>query len=104
MSSLASAPGRLLSDLLAGVTRRPCACPPAMAYATVAAAGGDGLYTAFVPMVIYAPLGSSRQAQRQLHQHLAIPTATQLDWWYRDGDPGRLLTVTATLTLMVGPC
>ncbi|MFQ2099941.1 SulP family inorganic anion transporter [Aeromonas sanarellii] len=103
MSSLASAPGRLLSDLLAGVTAAAVVLPKAMAYATVAGLPvAIGLYTAFVPMVIYALLGSSRVLSVSSTSTLAILTATQLGLVVPDGDPGRLLTVTATLTLMVG--
>ncbi|MGS3182722.1 SulP family inorganic anion transporter [Aeromonas taiwanensis] len=103
MSSLASAPGRLLSDLLAGVTAAAVVLPKAMAYATVAGLPvAIGLYTAFVPMVIYALLGSSRVLSVSSTSTLAILTATQLGLVVPDGDPGRLLTVTATLTLLVG--
>ena len=60
MSSFASAPRRLLPDLLAGITAAAVVLPKAMAYATVAGLPvAIGLYTAFVPMLIYALLGSS---------------------------------------------
>ena len=103
MSSLASAPGRLLPDLLAGVTATTMVLPKAMAYATVAGLPvAIGLYTAFVPMVIYALLGSSRVLSVSSTSTLAILTATQLALVVPDGDPDRLLTVTTTLTLLVG--
>lgn len=75
----------------------------AMAYATVAGLPvAIGLYTAFVPMLIYALLGSSRVLSVSSTSTLAILTATQLGLVVPDGDPGRLITVTATLTLLVG--
>lgn len=103
MSSLASAPRRLLPDLLAGVTAAAVVLPKAMAYATVAGLPvAIGLYTAFVPMLIYALLGSSRVLNVSSTSTLAILTATQLGVVVPDGDPGRLITVTATLSLLVG--
>ena len=48
-------------DLIAGLTAAAVVLPKAMAYATVAGLPvAVGLYTAFVPMVIYALLGTSR--------------------------------------------
>ena len=103
MSSPALAPRRSLSDLLAGVTAAAVVLPKAMAYASVAGLPvAIGLYTAFVPMVLYALLGSSRVLSVSSTSTLAILTATQLGLVVPDGDPGRLLTVTATLTLLVG--
>ncbi|MFZ5380459.1 SulP family inorganic anion transporter [Aeromonas hydrophila] len=103
MSSFASAPRRLLPDLLAGITAAAVVLPKAMAYATVAGLPvAIGLYTAFVPMLIYALLDSSRVLSVSSTSTLAILTATQLGLVVPDGDPGRLITVTATLTLLVG--
>src|SRR4249920_2004827 len=52
-------PGHL--DVIAGLTAAAVVLPKAMAYATVAGLPvAVGLYTAFIPMVIYALLGSSR--------------------------------------------
>ena len=48
-------------DLIAGLTAAAVVLPKAMAYATVAGLSVSvGLYTAFVPMLIYALLGTSR--------------------------------------------
>ena len=103
MSSPASAPRRSLSDLLAGVTAAAVVLPKAMAYASVAGLPvAVGLYTALVPMLLYALLGSSRVLSVSSTSTLAILTATQLGLVVPDGDPGRLITVTATLTLLVG--
>ena len=48
-------------DVIAGLTAAAVVLPKAMAYATVAGLPVSvGLYTAFVPMIIYALLGTSR--------------------------------------------
>ena len=53
--------GSLRFDLVAGLTAAAVVLPKAMAYASVAGLPvAVGLYTAFLPMVIYALLGSSR--------------------------------------------
>jgi high affinity sulfate transporter 1 len=74
-----------------------------MAYATVAGLPvAVGLYTAFVPMVIYALLGSSRVLNVSSTSTLAILVGTQLGITVPDNDPARLLTATATLGVLVG--
>ncbi|MFQ2906391.1 SulP family inorganic anion transporter [Aeromonas allosaccharophila] len=103
MSSFTSAKPGATADLLAGITAAAVVLPKAMAYATVAGLPvAIGLYTAFVPMVLYALLGSSRVLSVSSTSTLAILTATQLGIVVPDGDPDRLLTVTATLTMLVG--
>ena len=48
-------------DAVAGLTTAAVVIPKAMAYATIAGLPVQvGLYTAFLPMVIYAVLGTSR--------------------------------------------
>ena len=47
-------------DLIAGLTAAAVVIPKAIAYATIAGLPLVGLYTVFVPMVIYAVLGTSR--------------------------------------------
>ena len=74
-----------------------------MAYASVAGLPvAVGLYTAFVPMVIYALLGSSRVLSVSSTTTLAILAGTQLGLAVPDGDPARLVTATATLVVLVG--
>ena len=74
-----------------------------MAYATVAGLPvAVGLYTAFIPMVVYALLGSSRVLSVSSTTTLAILAGTQLGLVVPDGDPGRLLGATATLAALVG--
>jgi MFS superfamily sulfate permease-like transporter len=66
-------------DLVAGLTAAAVVVPKAMAYATVAGLPVQvGLYTAFVPMVIYALLGSSRPLSVSTTTTLAILTASAL--------------------------
>jgi SulP family sulfate permease len=90
-------------DVVAGLTAAAVVLPKAMAYATVAGLPvAVGLYTAFIPMVIYALLGSSRVLSVSSTTTLAILAGTQLGLVVPDGDPGKLITATATLTLLVG--
>lgn len=91
------------SDLLAGMTASAIVIPKAMAYATVAGLPVSvGLYTAFIPMVIYALLGSSRVLSVSSTSTLAILTANQIAIMVPQGDPSLMITVTATLTCLVG--
>src|ERR1700740_1017776 len=90
-------------DLVAGLTAAAVVLPKAMAYATVAGLPvAVGLYTAFIPMVIYALLGSSRVMSVSSTTTLAILAGTQLGIAVPDGDPAKLVTATATLTALVG--
>jgi MFS superfamily sulfate permease-like transporter len=58
-------------DIIAGLTAAAVVIPKAMAYATIAGLPVQvGLYTAFVPILIYAALGTSRP--------LSVSTTTTL--------------------------
>jgi high affinity sulfate transporter 1 len=90
-------------DLVAGLTTAAVVVPKAMAYATVAGLPVEvGLYTAFVPMVIYALLGTSRPLSVSTTTTLAILTGTQLALVVPDGNAAALLTASATLAGLVG--
>ena len=90
-------------DAVAGLAAAAVVLPKAMAYASVAGLRvAVGLYTALVPMVIYALLGSSRVLSVSSTTTLAILAGTQLALVVPDGDPAKLVTATATLTLLVG--
>jgi high affinity sulfate transporter 1 len=90
-------------DVIAGLTAAAVVLPKAMAYATVAGLPvAVGLYTAFIPMVIYALLGSSRVLSVSSTTTLAILAGTQLGLAVPDGDPAKIVTATATLTALVG--
>jgi sulfate permease, SulP family len=105
MAATANAPASpaLHLDVVAGLVAAAVVLPKAMAYATVAGLPVVvGLYTAFIPMVIYAVLGSSRVLSVSSTTTLAILTGTQLGLVVPDGDPARLVSVTAALTALVG--
>src|SRR5512132_3162467 len=90
-------------DIIAGLVAAAVVLPKAMAYATVAGLPvAVGLYTAFIPMVIYALLGPSRVLSVSSTTTLAILAGAQLGLAVPDGDPAKLVTATATLTALVG--
>ncbi|MEM5341400.1 SulP family inorganic anion transporter [Paraburkholderia azotifigens] len=93
----------LKPDVIAGVTAAAVVLPKAMAYATVAGLPVQvGLYTAFVPMVIYALFGTSRPLSVSTSATLAILTAAALGQVVPGGGAAQLAIATATLTLLVG--
>ena len=93
----------LRPDVIAGLTTAAVVIPKAMAYATIAGLPVQvGLYTAFVPMVIYAVVGTSRVLSVSTTTTIAILAAAELGEVVPSGDPAALLTATATLTLLVG--
>ena len=90
-------------DVIAGLVAAAVVLPKAMAYATVAGLpAAVGLYTAFVPMVIYALLGSSSVLSVSSTSTVAILTGTQLGLVIPDGNPEQLVAATSTLTAIVG--
>ena len=104
-ASVASQSGTaaLRFDVVAGLTAAAVVLPKAMAYATVAGLPvAVGLYTAFIPMIIYALLGSSRVLSVSSTTTLGILAGTQLALAVPDGDPAKLITAVATLTALVG--
>jgi high affinity sulfate transporter 1 len=91
------------ADVLAGLTVAAVVIPKAMAYATVAGLPVQvGLYTAFLPMVIYALLGSSRALSVSTTTTLAILAGADLAQVAVAGDAASLACALATLTLLVG--
>jgi len=93
----------LRPDLIAGLTAAAVVIPKAMAYATIAGLPVQvGLYTALVPMVIYAVMGTSRALSVSTTTTIAILTAAELGEVVPNGDPSSLLKATALLALMVG--
>ena len=74
-----------------------------MAYATIAGLPVQvGLYTAFLPMVIYALLGTSRPLSVSTTTTLAILAAAQLGRVVPGGEPSSLLGASTMLALLVG--
>ncbi len=93
----------LRPDLIAGLTTSAVVIPKAMAYATIAGLPVQvGLYTAFLPMIIYAVLGTSRPLSVSTTTTLAILTANEFAQVAPAGDLASLLRVSAMLTLLVG--
>ena len=90
-------------DVIAGLITAAVVIPKAMAYATIAGLPVQvGLYTALVPMVIYAMVGTSRPLSVSTTTTLAILTASQLGQFVPGGELAPLMTASATLTLLVG--
>jgi len=95
--------GWLRPDVTAGLTSAAVVIPKAMAYATVAGLPLQvGLYTAFVPMVVYALLGTSRPLSVSSTTTLAILSAAALGEAVPDGSAVSLAAAAATLALLVG--
>jgi high affinity sulfate transporter 1 len=91
------------TDLMAGLTSACVVIPKAMAYATVAGLPLQvGLYTAFVPMIAYALLGSSRPLSVSSTSTLAILVVAAFAGVSTDSDPATLIAASATLTCLVG--
>jgi len=90
-------------DVVAGLTAAAVVIPKAMAYATIAGLPVQvGLYTAFLPMVIYAVLGTSRPLSVSTTTTIAILSAAALGQVAPGGDAAALVTASATLALLVG--
>lgn len=91
------------ADVIAGLTTAAVVIPKAMAYATIAGLPVQvGLYTALIPMAVYALTGSSRPLSVSTTTTIAVLTGTELSLVAGNGDSGALVTACATLTLMVG--
>lgn len=102
-ADVASSTVKLRLDVVAGLTAAAVVLPKAMAYATVAGLPVSvGLYTAFVPMIVYALLGTSRVLSVSSTTTLAILAGAELGMVVPDGDPGKLITAAATLTALTG--
>ena len=93
----------LRPDLVAGLTAAAVVIPKAMAYATIAGLPVEvGLYTAFVPMLVYAILGTSSILSVSTTTTLAILTGAEVSQAAATGGEPTLLRTAATLTLLVG--
>jgi high affinity sulfate transporter 1 len=93
----------LSSDIVAGLTAAAVVVPQAMAYAAIAGLPlVVGLYTAFVPLVVYAIMGTSRPLSVTTTSTIAILTASQLRELSPAGTEPELLAITGTLSCLVG--
>ncbi len=89
-------------DVVAGLTSAAVVIPKAMAYATIAGLPVEvGLYTACLPPLAYAVLGTSRPLSVSTTTTLAILAATEFGQLVVS-DPTALARTCATLTLLVG--
>ncbi len=90
-------------DVVAGLTAAAVVIPKAMAYATIAGLPVQvGLYTALLPMLIYAMVGTSRPLSVSTTTTLAMLTAAALGAVAPAGDAASLVAASATLALLVG--
>jgi SulP family sulfate permease len=90
-------------DVMAGLTAAAVVIPKAMAYATIAGLPVQvGLYTVFLPMLIYAAFGTSRPLSVSTTTTIAILTGVLLGQVVPGGDPASLVSALTTLTLLVG--
>jgi SulP family sulfate permease len=93
----------LRADLSAGLTASAVVIPNGLAYATLAGLPIEaGLYTAFVPAVIYALFGTSRALSVSTTTTLAILTTSALAHAAPGGTHIELLAAAATLGVLVG--
>jgi high affinity sulfate transporter 1 len=93
----------LRPDVTAGLTAAAVVIPKAMAYATIAGLPLQvGLYTVFVPMVIYALLGTSRPLSVSTTTTIAILAAAELGEVAPSGEAAELVAAGATLAILVG--
>jgi SulP family sulfate permease len=95
--------GWLRLDLIAGLTAAAVVIPQAMAYASIAGLPVEvGLYTALVPMLVYAVLGTSRPLSVSATSTIAMLTASELARVAPNGDRDDLVVAAATLAFVVG--
>ncbi|HEX5138866.1 MAG TPA: SulP family inorganic anion transporter [Planctomycetota bacterium] len=93
----------LRPDIIAGLVTGAVVIPKAMAYASVAKLPLEvGLYTAIVPMVIYAVLGTSRVLSVSTTTTIAILVGATLGEALPGADAAAMLTATVTLGILVG--
>jgi sulfate permease, SulP family len=93
----------LRPDVISGLTAAAVVIPKSMSYASIAGLPLQvGLYTAFVPMIIYALLGTSSVLSVSTTSTIAILTRAQLGEVAQNGTADSIMSVIATLTLLVG--
>ena len=90
-------------DLIAGLTTAAVVIPKSMAYAAIAGLPlVVGLYTSLIPLLVYAVMGTSRPLSVTTSSTIAIMAVGILGQVAPGGDPAALLSVSATLSLLVG--
>lgn len=94
--------GWLRGDVLAGITVAAYLVPQVMAYAEVAGLPPVvGLWAIFLPLLVYAVLGSSRQLSVGPESTTALMTASAVGALGLE-DPSEYAALAATLALLVG--
>ena len=77
--------------------------PQVIVYSTIIGVPVEaGLYTALVPMLIYAVLGTSRPLSVSSTSTIAILTGTQLVAVVQSNDPAEFMVAASVLALLVG--
>lgn len=95
--------GWLKLDVIAGLTAAAVVIPQAMAYASIAGLPVEvGLYTALVPMIVYAFFGTSRPLSVSTTSTIAMLTASELLRVTGSSDPYDYIVPAATLAFLVG--
>src|SRR5258705_13998321 len=90
------------ADVVAGLTTAAVVIPKSMAYATIAGLPLQvGLYTAFLPMVVYAFLGTSRVLSVSTTTTIAILGAAELGVVAHSHPEVSLAAATGTLAILL---
>ena len=93
----------LRGDLISGLTAAAVVVPQAMAYAAIADLPlVSGLYTALIPLVIYAVFGTSRVLSVTTTSTIAILTASALKQTVPNASDEALIMAATTLSCLVG--
>jgi high affinity sulfate transporter 1 len=95
--------GNMKSDLLAGLTSAAVIVPGSIAYASIAGLPVEmGLYTALIPMIIYALTGSSQVMMIGPTSTMAVLIASQLFLMNAKDNHIQITGVAITLAFLVG--
>ncbi len=95
--------GWLRTDAIAGLTAAAVVVPQAMAYAAIAGLPlVVGLYTALIPLVVYAAVGTSRPLSVTTTSTIAILTAGALRQIAPEPNEEALMAATSSLAFLVG--
>ncbi len=93
----------LRTDIVAGLTTAAVVIPKTMAFAAIAGLPLEtGLYTALIPLMVYAATGSSRPLSVSSTSTIAILTAGALAPLATPAGSAQLIVAASALTLMVG--
>ncbi|MFA9407021.1 MAG: SulP family inorganic anion transporter, partial [Anaerolineales bacterium] len=95
--------GWLRIDIVAGLTAAAVVIPQAMAYASIAGLPVEvGLYTALVPMLVYAIFGTSRPLSVSTTSTISMLTAVALAGVVSSSNTYDYIIPAATLALLTG--